>query len=346
MFLAICSLSACSAPAVEANLTSTPPGTSEAPTTQPADNLPEANNTTLTTPTETTLPTPTVTSPAPAATVAVEQFSEALPTPPALTGNLSQDNSGDLLVLFSTAGNATPKSASTVYVFSSKGLIDQGESEGGVFRAVLPQDTYDLVILHQSLPPGGYLQKNVIVSAGETTTLALPAALEANLDVTLHSLSGNPPKNPYVVVISVDGQEVTRQNVRIGGTEVSNILLRTGLVYEITIQYGDVEVTKEEVAVQTEDSVVELRLPYDEGQLEVFLSRKGEALLTPANLVVVDPHGREVIPRTEVADQFSVYLPAGLEYSVQVQYIDQVEEQSVLIEPAGFHPISFDFHSQ
>lgn len=328
------SLSACRAPS---------PTQGPAPTASP---IPATTATVI----EAPLPSPQAPRPTaeatttlpPAPTAQVVQVEQVPPTPPPAIGANDSGTSGELVLLFSTDGNVAPQSASSVMIFSADGLVDQGESAAGVYRTTLPEGLYDLVILQKSLPPAGYLQKDVSILPGETLTLALAAALEGSLEVTLHSKSGNPPQKPYQVIVRAGDEDVTSVN-RTAGTALSTVLLRTDVLYDLTILYAAAEITATNVSVSGDGSPLELLLPYDEGNLDVFVTQDGAALPANAIVSVVDPDGKQVATSSAVKDRFTTALPAGVEYTIIVQFAAQVLEDTITIEAAGLHTLSFDF---
>ena len=126
-------------------------------------------------------------------------------------------------------------------------------------------------------------------------------------------------------------------------TASSTALLRTDLLYDVSILYAETEITATHVSVPGDGSLVELLLPYEEGNLDVFVTQDGAALPANAIVSIVDPDGKQVATSSAVREKFTTALPAGVAYTVIVQFAAQALSETVTIDAAGLHALSFDF---
>jgi len=265
------------------------------------------------------------------------------------SSNVASDNSevasdkGFLVVVYSGAKNEAPISQATVIVLKNDVVVHTGPTVGGTFRAVLPEGTYDVMILTSSRPPGGLIRRGVTVSKDSNVVLTARTPSEGALTVQLQSPAGYPLQQDYTLIITAGEEEVHRVVVRttVGGRSVINV--RTDLIYDLHIQYGDIELREEDIQVRKEGTEVDLMLPYNEGTLNLEIQAGDQSLDGEANIILLDSSGKILATTTTTQGVYSTVLPADLEYSIRVQYLNQVQEESFHIIAGVDNMLVFEF---
>lgn len=293
-----------------------------------------------TTPTaEAARPAPTVDSGAGAVAAAGDEVVTARPAPTTDRANL--------VFVISDANNQAPLSQATVVIVdsASRRVVGQGTTSSGIYRAALPPGAYDLTIVHNSIPVGGMVRPGIVVEEGMTTTVTSYVAPEATLNVSLRQPDGSPPQQDYVIAVWADGQEASRRSIKALTVETP-LTLRTDVVYDLLVEYGDRTVGEEGLVVEEGTNTLSLITPLLERLFQVGLTADGAPLSQPANVAVLDPDNKILFSAGDVTDMVDVVLPTGTQYTVRAQLRDQVIERPVDLDSGPLVPqVLIDFAS-
>lgn len=250
---------------------------------------------------------------------------------------------GFLVVVYSGEQNEAPKTQATVVVFKNDLVFNTGSTEGGAYRAVLPEGSYDVVILTASNPPTGLVRKDVTISKDANTVVTARTPSEGDLTVQLSSPSGFPALQDFTLIIEADGQEINRTLVRVANGGITEVALRTDMVYDLLIQYGDVEIRENGIQVNTQGIEIDLALPYEEGKLDLEVRADSQPMEKEAEVTLFDPSGNVLQTGTTRQGFYSTILPADLEYVVRIQYQGQVQERVFQVNAGGSNIQVFEF---
>ena len=96
--------------------------------------------------------------------------------------------------------------------------------------------------------------------------------------------------------------------------------LRTGVVYDILVEYGDLNVREEGVEIDETSGELELTVPLSEGSLVIVLIAGNEPLTEGAQVEILDGENMVLDTADKVLNRYDTTMLAGAEYTVRVQY--------------------------
>jgi hypothetical protein len=245
----------------------------------------------------------------------------------------------NLVVLVFTESGQKPTHAGSVSIYSNGLLVEAGKlKEGeGIYAVALPAGTYDVAVDYGSQPPLGYLKKDIIIAAGQSNTVTFNVPTEGKLKVLVYTKNGGDALKRYAINITSAGGEVFDDAYN-DMESPRTLTFQAEHPYTVTVTYGT-EVLQEPGVVLPAERTKEIKftLPYDEGELQVYVQSPGQTQLEGNAAIAVSEAqtGKPVASSSYVKDDYAVVLKADTDYKVTFKYKDKTETRTIRVNAGG-----------